>query len=407
MRLKKIILYATLLVGSCTGFTRSANNWTKENLVFADKQLRTATRAVAKSIAEGPTNVDLKWISPRSINKDGTLRIVTYLDWTCGFFPGTLWYMYENTGNKNWRKTAKEFTELMEGGKDRTNTHDVGFLMYCSYGNGYRLTKDSTYKQILIQSARSLITRYSPKVGCIRSWDFNRQRWNFPVIIDNMMNLEILFWAAKATGEKQFYDIAVSHANTTLKNHFRDDNSCYHVVDYFPETGAVRKKETHQGFSDSSSWARGQAWGLYGFTLCYRETNDKKYLEQAVKIAEYILSNPNLPKDLIPWWDYDAPKTKDTPRDVSAAMITASALYELSQFDTTKTSRYLKCADTILQNVTENYRTPLGSGFGFLLQHSTGNKPSGDEIDVPISYADYYFMEALTRKAKLDQRKKK
>lgn len=404
MRLKRLFLFVTLLVGSRSGFTHSANDWTKENLVFADKQLSVATQAVAKAIIEGPTNVDLTLISPRSINKDGTLRIVSYKDWTCGFFPGSLWYMYENTGKNRWKKSAKEFTERMKEGQYRTNTHDVGFLMYCSYGNGYRLTKDSTYKQILIQSARSLITRYNPTVGCIRSWDLNRQRWDFPVIIDNMMNLELLFWAAKVTGEKQFFDIAVSHANTTLKNHFRDDNSCYHVVDYQPETGAVRKKETHQGYSDSSSWARGQAWGLYGFTLCYRETNDKRYLEQAKKIAEFIFSNPNLPDDLIPWWDYDAPKTMDTPRDVSAAVITASALYELSQFDASKTTRYLKWADTILRNVSSNYRTPLGSSFGFLLQHSTGNKPAGDEIDVPLSYADYYFMEALTRKLKLEQK---
>ncbi len=405
MKLKSIFIYVAFLIGSCTGIIRSENNWTQENLDFADKQLTFATEAVAKVTAEGSTNADIKMISPRSINKDGTLRMVTYLDWTSGFFPGTLWYMYENTGNEKWRKKAKEYTELLEKGQFRTNTHDIGFLMYCSYGNGYRLTKDTTFKRILIQSARSLITRYNPEVGCIRSWDFNKQRWDFPVIIDNMMNLELLFWAAKVTGEKQFYVIAVSHANTTLKNHYREDNSCYHVVDYQTETGAVRKKETHQGLSDSSSWARGQAWGLYGFTLCYRETNDKKYLEQAEKIAEYLFSNPNLPEDLIPMWDHDAPKTKVTPRDVSAAMITASALYELSQYDASKKNRYLKWADNILRNASANYRTPLGSDYGFLLQHSTGNKPSGDEIDVPISYADYYYMEALTRKVKLDKNK--
>lgn len=404
MRLKTKILCIGLLMLFGEGFASSSFKTTKENFKFANKQLTVATEAVQKAISEKPLKDDLKYISPRTINKDGSLSIVTYRDWTCGFFPGTLWYMYENTGNEKWKKLAKEYTEAMEKCQFNTGTHDIGFLMYCSYGNGYRLTNDSTYRIILIQSAHSLASRFNPVVGCIRSWDHNKQKWDYPVIVDNMMNLELLFWAAKATGEKEFYNMAVSHANTTLKNHFRDDFSSFHVVDYNSNTGAIRKRETHQGYSDSSAWARGQAWGLYGFTLCYRETGDKKYLDQAEKIAGFIFSNPNLPKDLIPFWDYNAPKTYDTPRDVSAAMVTASALYELSQYDKTKGIQYKKWADTILKNVTKNYRTPPGSDYGFLLRHSTGNMPAEDEVDVPLSYADYYFMEALTRKARLDKK---
>jgi uncharacterized protein YyaL (SSP411 family) len=216
-----------------------------------------------------------------------------------------------------------------------------------------------------------------------------------------MMNLELLFAATRLSGDSSFYHIAVAHANSTLENHFRSDYSSYHVVDYDTvNPGRIIKKTTHQGLADESAWARGQAWALYGFTLCYRATRNKVYLQQAGHIADYILTHPNLPKDLIPYWDFNAPAIPDEPRDVSAAAIIASALYELSQYSSNK-KYYIAKADTILANITSTYRSPIGLNKGFLLLHSTGSKPGNSEIDVPLIYADYYYLEALLRSKKI------
>ena len=258
------------------------------------------------------------------------------------------------------------------------------------------------YKQVLLEGANSLASRFDPVVGCIRSWDHNGDKWQYPVIIDNMMNLEFLFWATKASGDSTFYKIAVTHADNTMKNHFRKDYSSYHVIDYDTITGNVRNKHTHQGYAHESAWARGQAWGLYGYTMCYRETGDRRYLNQAEQIASFIFHHPNLPSDLIPYWDYNDPEIPASPRDVSAATITASALYELSAYSD-KGGQYKKWADTIMENLTESYRVPLNQMHGFLLRSSTGHKPAGTEIDVPIVYADYYFLEALLRKKNLEE----
>ena len=277
-----------------------------------------------------------------------------------------------------------------------------GFMLYCSYGNGYRMEQSDKYKQVLLEGANSLASRFNPVVGCIRSWDHNGDKWQYPVIIDNMMNLEFLFWATKASGDSTFYKIAVTHADNTMKYHFRKDYSSYHVIDYDTITGNVRNKHTHQGYAHESAWARGQAWGLYGYTMCFRETGDRRYLNQAEQIASFIFHHPNLPSDLIPYWDYNDPETPASPRDVSAATITASALYELSAYSD-KGGQYKKWADTIMENLTESYRVPLNQMHGFLLHSSTGHKPAGTEIDVPIVYADYYFLEALLRKKNLEE----
>lgn len=343
-----------------------------------------------------------KGVSPRTTKGD-TLVLVASKDWTSGFFPGNLWYMYELTKDQKWLEKAKEFTAPLEQEKNNGTTHDVGFKIYCSFGNGYRLTKDPKYRDIMIQSARTLITRFNPKVGCIRSWDHHAEVWDFPVIIDNMMNLELLFWAFKETKDSSFYKVAVSHANTTMKNHFRPDFSSYHVIGYNPKTGEVVKKNTHQGYNDASSWARGQAWGLYAYTMCYRETGDKKYLQQAENIGNFILNNPSTPKDLVPYWDYNAPKIPIEPRDVSAATITASALYELSTMIPEKSTFYKETADKIMKSLNKNYKAEPLTNKGFLLIHSTGNLPAKSEIDVPIVYADYYYLEALLRKRKLNK----
>ena len=283
------------------------------------------------------------------------------------------------------------------------STHDMGFKVYCSFGNGYRLTQDEHYKEVLLQSAHTLATRFKPAAGIIRSWDHSAAKWVCPVIIDNMMNLELLFWATKESKDSTFYRIAVDHARTTMKHHFRPDFSSYHVIDYDTITGQVLKKNTHQGFADESAWSRGQAWALYGYTMCYRETRLPEFLEQAQNIEKYLFTHPNMPEDLIPYWDFDAPGIPDEPRDVSAATVIASALYELSLYDPEKGERYRSNADKIIENLTKHYRATLKKDNGFLLLHSTGTKPTNTEVDVPIVYADYYFIEALMRKNKLEK----
>ncbi len=337
--------------------------------------------------------------SPRTLEK-GELKLVASKDWTSGFFPGELWYLYELTGKEKWKNEAMKFTALVEPEKTNGTTHDMGFKVYCSVGNAYRLTKDAHYKDVIIQSAKTLSTRFDPKVGLIRSWDHHKEQWDYPVIIDNMLNLELLFEATKLTGDSSFYRIAVSHADKTMKNHFRPDFSSYHVVDYNPATGLAQKKQTHQGYSDASAWARGQGWALYGYTMCYRETKDPKYLKQAEAVAGFIFNHPNLPADLVPYWDFNAPGIPNEPRDVSAAAVMSSALFELSTYSKNGAD-YLKKATLIQANLAKTYASPLGGNRGFILGHSTGTKPTNTEVDVPISYADYYYLEAMNRALRL------
>lgn len=338
--------------------------------------------------------------NPRSA-ENGVLRKVRSRDWTSGFYPGCLWYLYEYTGDKTFLKAAIKFTMNIEKEQFNNSTHDLGFMMYCSFGNGYRLTKNEGFRDVIIQSAKTLSTRFNPNVGCIRSWDHHRDKWQYPVIIDNMMNLELLFWAAKETGDTNFYNIALSHAETTLKNHFREDNSSWHVLDYDTISGEVLHKHTHQGYSHESAWARGQSWGLYGFTMVYRETGDKKFLEQARQIADFVLNNKNMPDDMVPYWDYDAPNIPDEPRDVSAAAILCSGLYELSSYLGEEGDEYKLAADKILKSLSsKKYLARVSENNYFILKHSVGSKPGDSEVDVPIIYADYYYIEACLRKLK-------
>ena len=341
---------------------------------------------------------------PRSTDEQGNLTTSDSKWWTSGFFPGTLWYLYEATGDNQFKTYAKEYTKRIESEQYTTNNHDVGFMLYCSYGNGFRITKDQSYKSVLLQGAESLSTRLNPKVGAIRSWDDHKDKWDYPVIIDNMMNLELLCWASKNSNSTKYLDIAVKHADKTLKNHFRDDYSSYHVVSYDTITGKVAKKNTNQGFADNSSWARGQAWGLYGYTMMFRETEDLKYLLLAENIAKYLINHPNLPKDKIPYWDYNAPDIPNAKRDASAAAIMASAFIDLSQLtkDKTLSENCLSTSETILRTLTsDEYLAKAGTNGFFVLKHSVGNMPIKREIDAPLSYADYYYVEALLKLKKL------
>jgi unsaturated chondroitin disaccharide hydrolase len=392
---KKYII--ACLLGTALQLNAFSQNVVSKSFASAEKQTDLLLSATEAAKASNP-----KGVSPRTLSANGDLLLVRASDWCSGFFPGELWYLYEYTHDKKWMDLAKTFTTPIEGQKTDGTTHDLGFKVYCSAGNAYRLTKDQHYKDVVIEAAKTLSTRFNPKVGCIKSWD--NKKWLFPVIIDNMMNLELLFEATKLSGDSSFYKIAVSHANTTIKNHFRPDYSSYHVVSYDPETGAVLKKQTHQGYADESAWARGQSWGLYGYTMCYRETKNKAYLRQAENIAKFILNNPNLPKDLVPYWDFNAPTIPNEPRDASAAAVMASALYELSTYSD-NSKMYRSKADMIVKNLTEHYTAAPGTSKGFILLHSTGSKPSNSEVDVPLSYADYYYLEALLRQKRLTDKK--
>lgn len=390
LRIMKKLLFLSALVISLA-FAAKLKLDAVKNLELAKAQLEKSL-AFYKNVNQ----------TPRSTNPDGKPKTVPSNEWTSGFYAGNLWQMYEYTNDKSWEQSARQWTAALEKEKFNTRTHDLGFMLYCSFGNGYRLTKDPAYKDILIQGAKSLSTRFNPKTGTIKSWDHGK--WQYPVIIDNMMNLELLFWATKTTGDSSFYKIAVTHANTTLKNHFRADNSSYHVVDYDTVTGKVLSRVTHQGYADESAWARGQAWGLYGYTATYRETKNKRYLDQAVKIADFMLNHPNLPKDKVPYWDFNAPNIPNEERDASAATITASGLLELQGY-VKNGDRYKKAAEEMLTSLSSPaYLAKTGTNNDFILMHSVGHKPAKSEIDTPIIYADYYYIEALLRYHRLNKK---
>jgi rhamnogalacturonyl hydrolase YesR len=352
---------------------------------------------------------------PRTIDTKGNLVSTDIYDWTSGFFAGNLWQIYEITGDDKWKNEAIKWTEALDTIQYWSGNHDVGFMMNCSYGNGLRLAGKQEYKKVLVETAESLCKRYNPVAKSIKSWNY-RKAWNdttewfFPVIIDNMMNLELLFKATQLSGNKKYEEIAVQHAITTMKNHYRPDFSSYHVVDYDTITGRVLDKATCQGFTDESSWARGQAWGLYGFVVCYRYTRDQKFLTFAENIANYILHNPNMPEDGVPYWDYnagdttlkpewkyDASRYPVIPRDASAAAITSSALFELSTYSKGYGAEFKNAAVKILLSlISPAYMGVPGDKY-FILNHCVGNIPRDVEIDVPLVYADYYLLEAALR----------
>ena len=348
---------------------------------------------------------DLTGKLPRTINEKG--KLVTSSDkwWTSGFFPGTLWYLYEYSGNDDVKRAALEMTERVRRQQYTTDNHDVGFMIFCSFGNAYRLTHEVGNKSVILNAAKSLSTRFSPTTGTIKSWD--NPRWQYPVIIDNMMNLELLTQATKISGDSSFYKIAVSHADTTIKYHFRPDGSSYHVVNYDTINGGFIERVTFQGYANESSWARGQAWGLYGYTMMFRETGKTEYLSHAIKIADYIIHHPNLPKDGIPYWDFNAPNIPNELRDASAGAVMASALVELSTLTNKKLSKkYLTVAEKMLLSLASPpYLAKKGENGNFILKHSVGFMAKNSEVDVPLTYADYYFVEAIMRYRKLFKNK--
>ncbi len=338
-------------------------------------------------------------VMPRNyVAKESRLVTSNTSWWTSGFFPGSLWYIYEYTKDTAIRAEAERRLTILEKEKYHSKDHDLGFMIYNSFGNAYRLTGNPAYKETVLTAAETLVHRYRRTIGAIQSWD-SSANFRCPVIVDNMMNLELLCWASDEMREPRYKAVAIAHTNTTLKNHYRPDFSSYHVVDYDLATGAVLRKKTAQGYSDESAWSRGQSWGLYGFILMYRFTKEPKYLAQAKGIASFLLNHPNMPKDKVPYWDYNAKDIPSTYRDVSSASILASALLELGQYtDGKEKDEYVKTAKQILESLSgDAYRNKRGENGGFILKHSVGAIPYNSEVDVPLTYADYYFLEALIR----------
>ncbi|MDR0835839.1 MAG: glycoside hydrolase family 88 protein [Tannerella sp.] len=394
MKTNKLLL---LLLVFAAGFTTcNKKNSSRITLDF-QKEIKTAVLQYLTL-----KNQELKGdtLFPQSYNQALNKFVASDSKWWCsGFYPGTLFNLYEVSGNQELYDEGLRMLKLLEKEQFNTRTHDIGFMMYCSYGNANRIAPRPEYRQILINSANSLSSRFNPVVGCIQS--HNSQPEEFFVIIDNMMNLELLFAATKLTGDSSYYHIAVTHANTTMKNHFRPDNSAYHILNYDRNTGDVLNYISGQAYSIPSAWARGQAWALYGFTMMYRETKDEKYLQQAEKIAEFMLNHPNMPEDKIPYWDFNAPNIPDALCDASAGAINCSALFELYGYvDKPLSDTYLMAAEQMLYSLSSaKYKAEIGTNGGFILKHAVGNMPSGKEVNAPLSYADYYYVEALKRYA--------
>ena len=429
----KTRLFSLLVLAACLISCNGRKDIIQENIEHAKAQLAYLIEA-----AEANDTLQIP-----STFKNGAIEFVPTDDWVSGFFAGTLWYMYELTGDEYYAEQAQKHTEILHEIQFLTWHHDVGFMVYDSYGNGLRLKNIPGYDTVLVNTAKSLATRFRPAAGILQSWNTHNpaqwqalRGWDCPVIIDNMMNLELLFKVTEMTGDKTYSDIAISHADKTLENHYRDDFSTYHVVDYNDETGEVRGRYTAQGIADESRWARGQSWSIYGFTVAYRFTGDERYLQRAKDVAKYLFeTEDNMPEDLVPLWDFDVvefsnalpeneflynnlqdknlAKAYTEIRDVSSAAINASALYEL--YWHTKDEFYKEKADKIIESLsTEAYRAKVGENGGFLFMHSVGSLPhsllnieagrtTSHNIDVPLNYADYYFLEALIRKGRVEK----
>ena len=396
MKIRKLLLSLGVFLMTpafCHAENNDISNVINNDINFSTRQYSLMLQQIGR---EGKVRI------PKTIDKLGRMVYIPIDDWCSGFFPGSLCYLYQLTNDKSWLLQSKRFTEALDSIQYLTWHHDVGFMIGSSYLNIYRLNPNKAYKKAIIQTAKSLCTRFRKKAGVIQSWNVDRgwqskRGWTCPVIIDNMMNLELLFEATRLSGDSTYWKVAVSHANKTLENQFRKDGSCYHVVDYDTNNGAVLHRQTAQGYADNSAWARGQAWAVYGYTVCYRYTHDRKYLDQAVKTLNFVMQNPNLPDDLIPYWDFDAPNIPNEPRDASSAACIASALYEMNNY--LPDNGYTSLADRIIRSLSSpEYRAPLGKNGCFLLMHSVGSIPHNNEIDVPLNYADYYFLEALTRR---------
>jgi len=378
------VTFTVLIVFVNTAIGQSLDSLVQRAISYSNKKITASLTTFGDSVEY-----------PRSTDSVGHWITVKPNDWTSGFFPGCLWKMYALTKDSSFFHAAEKWTAGLEEQKSNTRTHDVGFIIFCSYGNGYRIQRNDRYRDILLQAAQSLSTRFNPNNGCIRSWD--NKKWEFPVIIDNMMNLELLFWVSKHGGSHKLYEIAVSHALKTAENHFRQDGSTYHVVSYDSTSEEVLERGTQQGYSNESVWSRGQAWALYGFTMAYRETNDERFLRTAQRAADYFTQH--LPSDFVPYWDFLAPNIPHEERDASAASIACSGLFELSDLSNEASSKhkYRRAAEKILASLCKPPYLSMGTNSMGILNHAVGSRPEGTEIDRSLIYGDYYFLEAIER----------
>ena len=400
--MKKIVVGLAVMLGFCTCAHQPSGT------LDVNKALDYCAKQTQRTLTELKTDSGIDYtMMPRNIMADEqhwNCRKATKEEWCAGFWPGVLWYDYEYTKDKQVLEEAENFTHSLKFlSHIPAYDHDLGFLVFCSYGNGYRLTKNPAYKQVILDTADTLATLFNPIVGTILSWprEVEPRNWLHNTIMDNMINLEMLFWAAKNGGNPYLYDIAVSHADKTMKSQFRPDYTSYHVAVYDTITGNLIKGVTHQGYADSTMWARGQAWAIYGYTVVYRETKDPKYLDFAQKVTDVYLDR--LPEDKVPYWDFDDPSIPNAPRDASAGAVVASALLELSTYLPNGTGkRYKDAAIEMLTSLSSDSYQSGESKPSFLL-HSVGHWPNHSEIDASIIYADYYYIEALLRLKRLQE----
>jgi len=400
--MKKIVVGLAVVLGFCTCAHQPSGT------LDVNKALDYCAKQTQRTLTELKTDSGIDYtMMPRNIMADEqhwNCRKATKEEWCAGFWPGVLWYDYEYTKDKQVLEEAENFTHSLKFlSHIPAYDHDLGFLVFCSYGNGYRLTKNPAYKQVILDTADTLATLFNPIVGTILSWprEVEPRNWPHNTIMDNMINLEMLFWAAKNGGNPYLYDIAVSHADKTMKSQFRPDYTSYHVAVYDTITGNLIKGVTHQGYADSTMWARGQAWAIYGYTVVYRETKDPKYLDFAQKVTDVYLDR--LPEDKVPYWDFDDPSIPNAPRDASAGAVVASALLELSTYLPNGTGkRYKDAAIEMLTSLSSDSYQSGESKPSFLL-HSVGHWPNHLEIDASIIYADYYYIEALLRLKRLQE----
>ncbi|HMK39399.1 MAG TPA: hypothetical protein VK569_08665 [Bacteroidota bacterium] len=332
--------------------------------------------------------------------------------WTSGFYPGCLWLAYELSGKREFKEWAKRWTAGLAGEASNTGTHDLGFMFCCSFGNGIRNVSQSeagAYRDILLRAAITLDRRFNPDVGLLRCyWDeppFSQDTTLYPVVVDIMMNLELLFWGADHGAPASLKEHAVRHAQNTYRDFVRPDGSSYHVVRYNRYSGAIVNRGQIQGQSDSSTWTRGHAWFTYGMTVCYRYTKDEGFLEKACALADYFIRR--LTPDNVSAWDFDSlPEFRKT-KDASATAIVSSALFELSTYvkDSTRRNLYRRKATAMLSALCSKDYLAEGKETSAILLHSTQylTQPGNQNTDKPAIFADYYFLEAIKRYLALEK----
>ena len=387
-----LFIIATCLFISCLS---------EHKYIDADQQLDYCSQQVNRAL-EAMCDSDYT-MEPRNILAGDTTwncRKACAEEWCSGFWPGILWMDYMETKEKHVLKAAEGYTGALAFlAQQPAYDHDLGFLVINSFLKGYEATGNTYYKQIALACADTLATLYNDKVGTILSWPRHVKDYGgHNTIMDNMINLELLFWASENGGSQRLKDIAVSHADTTMRYHFREDGSCYHVAVYDTLTGQFIKGVTHQGYADSSMWSRGQSWAIYGYTTVYRYTKEQRFLDFAQKVTDiYLKRLKETSDDWVPLWDMDDPRGLQAPKDASAACVVASALIELSQYVEKKKAKvYQDAAESMLRDLSSEKYQSREKNVAFLM-HSTGHHPAGSEIDASIVYADYYYIEALLR----------